>query len=298
MRSAITVIDANIAKQLVDHPRMALVALEILKYGDWGYRRIPLHGIWEPDWNDISDVERSCVWHPPLKPTEEGLRMEAIRALAIEAEHPFPNIFLDPLARLQFIGQQMDSGARGLGGLSGPCSWCGTITGLWCDGAAPTQCCFGWSCKVPTCSWCRMVFSECRRCTVHTGIPRTVDRRANIQRCRVSPDTCTARLLRFEEVQATDFALGVFRITMAVENAMRFRISCCANGMIFGHIDAKYGITRDDTPPQESSADEDEDDTGTTTTTSGVQSDGQLSEFADNNAPLADEAQENTSFVD
>ena len=168
-------LDQLVLQQFERHPRLVSTAMALTEYGDWGYTLIRATDPWQQDWDNISNVPRACKWHPPEVPPNERIRNAHIRALAISASHRWPNIFRDPIARLQFIGQQMDEGASGHSGLVGPCSWCGTFTGLWCDGVEATPSSIGWNCRVPVCSWCRSVFSECRRCSVHTGIPLQMD---------------------------------------------------------------------------------------------------------------------------
>ena len=102
---------------------------------------------------------------------------------------------------------------------------------------------------------------------MHTGIPISIDRNANAQRCRVVPDNCTARLLRFEEVRANELARGTFCTVMAIEATKQFRLSCKANGFIFWHIDTRYNITRDDSSPGEPSEDEEANSADVATTT-------------------------------
>ena len=262
-------LDKKVHDQFEEHPRLVRAAKELMDYGDWGYNIILQGGGWDLDWDNISEVPRAAVWHPPQLPPTEQIRNAHIRALATAAHHPFPNIFRDPLARLQFIGQQMDEGVEGYGGLTGPCSWCGTFTGLWCDGVAPTASCFGWNCRASICSWCRSVFSECRRCTVHAGIPLELDQRAIVQRCRVTPNRCTRRLLEFLEVQANELSRGTFCVIMAIEATAHLRLVCKANGVYFPHIDARYGIFRDEEGPESSAHEDDESSAMMATTTSG-----------------------------
>ena len=268
-------LDRLVKNQSEEHPRLISAAKELMDYGEWGYTIIRDGDGWQEDWDNISDVPRACKWHPPQVVPSERVRNAHIRALAISASRPFPNIFRDPLARLQFIGQQLDEGGRGHGGLAGPCSWCGTLTGLWCDGVEPTIASFGWNCKVPICSWCRSVFSECRRCSVHTGIPLQMDPRANVQQCRVKPNRSTRRLLEFMEVLASELAVGTFHIVRAVEATAHLRLTCFSSyaGLYFPHIDKRYNIVTDLSSPEPSDHEDDDNSADFATTTSDVEQD-------------------------
>ena len=234
-------LDELVQQQFERHPRLVSTAKAMTDYGDWGYTLISAADLWQQDWDNISDVPRACKWHPPQVAPSERIRNAHIRALAVSASHPWPNIFRDPIARLQYIGQQMDDGASGHSGLVGPCSWCGTFTGLWCDGVEATTSSIGWNCRVPVCSWCRSVFSECRRCSVHTGIPLQMDPRAIVQVCRVKPNSCTKRLLEFREVSYSEMAVGIFHIIRAIEGTIHLRLTCFTSygGFYFPHIDKK-----------------------------------------------------------
>ena len=253
-------LDKKVHDQFEEHPRLVKAAKELMDYGDWGYNIILQGGGWDLDWDNISEVPRAAIWHPPQLPPTEQIRNAHIRTLATAARHPFPNIFRDPLARLQFIGQQMDEGVEGYGGLTGPCSWCGTFTGLWCDGVAPTASCFGWNCRASICSWCRSVFSECRRCSVHTGIPLQMDPRAIVQVCRVEPNICTKRLLEFKDVRYSETAVGIWHIKRAIEGTIHLRLTCFTSygGFYFPHIDKRYNVVSDFSSPEDSLFDDDE----------------------------------------
>ena len=254
-------LDRLVLQQFERHPRLVSTAMALTEYGDWGYTLIRATGPWQPDWDNISNVPRACKWHPPEVPPSERIRNAHIRALAVSASHRWPNIFRDPIARLQYIGQQMDEGASGHSGLVGPCSWCGTFTGLWCDGVEATPSSIGWNCRVPVCSWCRSVFSECRRCSVHTGIPLQMDPRAIVQICRVRPNICTRRLLEFREVSYSETSEGIWHIKRAIEGTIHLRLTCFTSygGFYFPHIDKRYNVVTDFSSPENSLFDEDED---------------------------------------
>ena len=108
---------------------------------------------------------------------------------------------------------------------------------------------------------------------MHAGIPLELDQRAIVQRCRVAPNRCTRRLLEFLEVQANELARGTFCVVMAVEATVHLRLECKANGVYFPHIDARYGIYRDEESPEPSAHEDDESSAMMATTTTSGSSD-------------------------
>ena len=162
---------------------------------------------------------RILAWAgPPRVAATEAQLAAAIQDAASRWGHPRAGLVVRrDSAYIMWIHQQTDwyISRQHLGSqqhLPPPCTFCGLLTGGWCDGVPAGQHDWGWHCRMPLCSVCKAMFHECRWCVAHTGIATELDPRVHLP-FRASPHElpCTAvrRTMAGQRVDPADWPRGM-----------------------------------------------------------------------------------------
>ena len=122
------------------------------------------------------DNDRDHFWRPPLLRPSDDTVSDKARKLLREAGYVRADIVANPTARMFYVHEQLaripaDSPLQDA--LSG-CTWCGKLTGNFCDGVLPSARARGRSCRFSMCSTCESVLGTCRHCSLWRGLPKEV----------------------------------------------------------------------------------------------------------------------------